>query len=94
MGFKYRRKAGDGGSCMGAGRRSSVISGVMVNKDRVRKSSGWTEGVVKVETDWAADLIARRDAVRFDLKDDLKLGNARADAVRLAGTVSYMVDSD
>jgi hypothetical protein len=65
----------------------------MVNKDRVRKSSGCTEGVVNVETDWAADLIARRDAVRFDLKDDLKLGNVREDAVRSEGTVSWMVAS-
>ena len=64
-----------------------------MNSDRVRKSSGWTEGVVKVETDCAADLMARRDAVRFDLKDDLKLGNDREDAVRFDGTVSGMVGS-
>ena len=37
--------------------------------------------------------MARRDAVRFDLKDDLKLGNDREDAVRCDGTES-MIGSD
>jgi hypothetical protein len=43
--------------------------------DRVRKSSGVTIGVVRVENDIAAVLRAFREAVRFDLKADLRLGN-------------------
>lgn len=62
---------------MGGGRRSSVISGVIVNKDRVRKSSGWTDGEAKVDTVWAADLMARSEAVRLDLNVDPKRGNDR-----------------
>ena len=38
--------------------------------DRVRKSSGVIIGVVRLENDLAADLRARRDAVKFDLKAD------------------------
>jgi hypothetical protein len=60
---------------MGRGRRSSVNFGVMVNSDRVRKSSACTEGVAKVDTVCAADLIARKEAVRFDLKLDFRRGN-------------------
>jgi hypothetical protein len=37
--------------------------------------------------------MARRDAVRFDLKDDLKLGNDREDAVCFDETVSFMIGS-
>lgn len=40
VGFRYRRKAGGGVSFIGGGLRSSVIFGVMVNNERVRKSSG------------------------------------------------------
>ena len=69
---------------MGGGRRSSVSSGVIVKIARVKKSSGWTDGVAKVETDCAADLIARNDAVRFDLKEDLSRGNGRVEGLRFA----------
>ena len=62
----------------------------MVKRDRVRKSSGWTDGVANVETDCAADFMARRDAVRFDLKLDPRRPN---DADRLAGTVSGVAGS-
>lgn len=44
--------------------------------------------MAKVETDWAADLIARKDAVRFDLKDDRRLGNGRSEADCLTGVFS------
>lgn len=65
-----------------------MSSGVIVKRERVRKSSGWTDGVAKVETDCAADFIARNEAVRLDLKEDLKLGNVRNDAVRFVGRTS------
>jgi hypothetical protein len=42
--------------------------------DRVRKSSGGIMGAVRLENDLAADLSARSDAVRFDLKADLRGG--------------------
>lgn len=38
--------------------------------DLVRKSSGVIIGAVMFEMDFAADLNARRDAVKFDLKAD------------------------
>lgn len=88
MGFKYRRNAGEGGFCIGGGRRSSVSSGAIVKSDRVRKSSGWTEGVVKEETDCAADLIARNDAVRFDLNEDFRRGKVRNEADCFSGITS------
>ena len=77
VGLRYRRSAGEGGSCIGGGRRSSVNWGAIVKRDRVRKSSGWTEGVANVETDCAADLMARNDAVRFDLNEYLSRGKDR-----------------
>ena len=40
--------------------------------DLVRKSSGVIIGVVRFENDLAADLNARREAVRLDLKADLR----------------------
>lgn len=42
--------------------------------DLVRKSSGVIIGVVSDENDFAADLRARSDAVRFDLNADLRVG--------------------
>lgn len=87
IGFKYRRKAGDGVSFMGGGLRSSVIFGVMVKNERLRKSSGWTEGDAKVETVCAADLIARSEAVRFDLNDPRR-GKDREAAKGLGGVES------
>lgn len=44
--------------------------------DRVRKSSGGIIGVVRVPKDFAAFRSARSDAVRFDLKADLRGGDA------------------
>jgi hypothetical protein len=38
--------------------------------DLVRKSSGVIMGAVMFEIDFAADLNARKDAVKFDLKAD------------------------
>lgn len=46
--------------------------------------------MANVETDWAADLMARKDAVRFDLNVDPRRPN---DAARFAGTVSGMAGS-
>ena len=63
---------------------------MIVKRDRVRKSSGWTEGVANVETDCAADLMARKDAVRFDLKVDPRRPN---EADRFAGTASGVAGS-
>lgn len=42
--------------------------------DLVRKSSGVINGVVRLEKDFAADLKARNDAVRFDLNADFRRG--------------------
>jgi hypothetical protein len=44
--------------------------------DRVKKSSGVTIGAVRLEKDIAADRRAFRDAVRFDLKADFRVGNS------------------
>lgn len=62
---------------MGIGRRSSVSSGEKENNDCVRKSSGWTDVLVKLETVCAADLRTRKDAVRLDLNVIPSLGNDR-----------------
>jgi hypothetical protein len=61
------------------GIRSSVngTRGSMEIMDRVKKSSGVTIGTVRLENDLAADLRAFKDAVRLDLKADLRLGNSR-----------------
>jgi len=40
--------------------------------DLVRKSSGVIIGVVRLENDLAADLNALSEAVKFDLKADLR----------------------
>lgn len=50
----------------------------MANGDWVRKSSGWIDEVVNADTVWAADLMARSDAVKLDLKDSSR-GNGRDD---------------
>ena len=50
----------------------------MANGDWVRKSSGWMDEVVNADTVWAADLMARSDAVKLDLKDPSR-GNGRDD---------------
>jgi len=52
------------------GIRSSVkgTCGSMLTIDLVRKSSGVIKGVVRVPNDLAADLKARIEAVKFDLK--------------------------
>jgi hypothetical protein len=86
IGLRYRRKAGDGGP-LSRGRRSSVSSGVIVKRDRVRKSSGCTDGVAKFDTDCAADLIALSEAVRFDLKLDPNRGKPR-------DVVLFLVDTE
>lgn len=54
------------------GIRSSVKGtfGSMAIIDLVRKSSGVIMGAVMFEMDFAADLNARKDAVKFDLKAD------------------------
>jgi hypothetical protein len=65
----------------------------MVKRDRVRKSSGWTEGVAKVETECAADLIARNDAVRLDLKVEPRRGKDPNEADRFAGVDSGVTGS-
>jgi hypothetical protein len=44
--------------------------------DLVRKSSGVIIGVVRDENDIAADLKARNEAVKFDLKADFRWGDA------------------
>lgn len=62
---------------MGSGRLSSVNFGVIVNRDRVKKSSEWTDGVAKFDTVCAADFMARNEAVKFDLKVDPSRGNGR-----------------
>ena len=61
----------------------------------MRKSSGWTEGVANVDTECAADLIARNDAVRFDLKVDPRRPNEadRFDGVEsgVTGSLSSLI---
>jgi len=48
-----------------------VSSGLKENMARVRKSSSRkVVGVAKLETVWAADLRARREAVRLERKED------------------------
>lgn len=69
---------------MGTGRRSSVNSGENANNDCVRKSSDWTDELVKLETVCAADLRARREAVRLDLKVVPSFGNDRLPPVELS----------
>lgn len=79
VGFRYRRRAGVGVSSSRGGIRSSVngTRGSIEMIDRVKKSSGVTIGVVRAEKDRAADLRAFNEAVRFDLKADLRLGDSR-----------------
>lgn len=62
---------------IGGGRRSSVNFGAKVNRERVRKSSWWIGGVANVDTVCAADLMARSEAVKFDLNVDPRRGNDR-----------------
>lgn len=64
----------------------------MVNRERVRKSSCWIGGVAKAETVCAADLIARNEAVRFDLNVDPRRGNDR-DVLGFRELVSEHVES-
>ena len=54
--------------------------------DLVRKSSGVIIGVVRFENDLAAYLRARRDAVKFDLKADLR----RGDSISISGFSSSL----
>lgn len=42
--------------------------------DLVKKSSGGIIGIVELENDLPTDLKARKDAVRFDLRADLRGG--------------------
>lgn len=74
-GFRYLRRAGEGGSSDGGGRLSSVNSGAKEKIERVRKSSGLLVGVVaaRLDTVWAADLRARSEAVRFERRDEVRL---------------------
>ena len=60
------------------GMRSSVngTRGSMEIIDRVRKSSGSIIGAVKLENDFAADRNAFNEAVKFDLKADLRRGDS------------------
>jgi hypothetical protein len=60
------------------GIRSSVngTRGSIKIMDLVRKSSGVIIGVTRVENDLAADLRALKEAVKFDLKADLRLGDS------------------
>lgn len=43
--------------------------------DRVKKSSGVTIGTVSAENERAAERRAFKEAVRFDLKADFRLGS-------------------
>lgn len=72
VGFKYRLNAAVGVSSRRGGMRSSVkgTCGSMERIDLVRKSSGVIGGGARLERDRAADLMARKDAVRFDLNAD------------------------
>lgn len=88
IGFRYRLNAGEGGRSVGTGRRSSVNSGEKEKRDRVKKSSDWTDGLAKLETVWAADLRARKEAVRLDLKVNPSFGNDRPRPVELASLES------
>ena len=74
VGFRYRRRAGVGISSSRGGIRSSVngTCGSIEIIDLVRKSSGVTMGAVRVENDLAADANTRKEAVRLDLKADLR----------------------
>ena len=72
MGFKYRRRAGSGGRVDGEGRRSSVKGGEMGSNERVRYSSRETAWTPKLETERAAERSRANDAVRLDLKPDLR----------------------
>lgn len=78
VGFRYRRSAGVGVSSRRGGMRSSVkgTAGSMEMIDLVRKSSGVIIGVVMLDSDFAAYRSALREAVRFDLKADLRGGAA------------------
>jgi hypothetical protein len=92
-GLRYRRRAGDGSSSDGGGRLSSVSSGAKENTDRVRKSSGGMTGCAAIEDIvWAADLMARRDAVRFERNVEVRLlrgdGRVASSGLGVAGTTS------
>lgn len=78
MGLRYRRSAGVGASTRRGGILSSVNGtfGSIDMMDLVRKSSGVIIGVVRLENDFAADLKARSDAVKFDLNADLRRGGS------------------
>ena len=72
MGFRYRRRAGSGGRGDGEGRRSSVKGGEMGSNERVRYSSLETAWAPKLERERAAERSRANDAVRLDLKPDLR----------------------
>ena len=57
--------------------------------ERVRRSSEGMDGAVKLENDLAADLKARIDAVRLDLKVDVMDGG---DGRRKVGKLGIDVD--
>ena len=67
--MRYLLIAGFGTSWLGRGLFSSAKRGVLENILRVRKSSGCVRGAEIVEKFFAALFSARRDAVRFDLKE-------------------------
>ena len=75
VGLRYRRRAGVGVSSSSGGIRSSVngTCGSIEMIDRVRKSSGVIIGGERLENDLAADLNAFNEAVKLDLKADLRL---------------------
>jgi hypothetical protein len=54
--------------------------------DLVRKSSGVIMGAVRLENDRAAERSAFKDAVRFDLKADFRLGSCNSTAESDKGT--------
>lgn len=92
VGFRYRRSAGVGVSSNRGGMRSSVngTRGSMEMIDRVRKSSGSIVGVVRFESDLAAERNAFSEAVRFDLKADLRRGDSSSTTEGVNNTSSFL----
>ena len=89
VGFRYRRRAGSGGSFKGGGRRSSVNGGDIGSKERVRYSSREIAGAVKLERERAAVRSIAKDAVKLDLNPNFRPDEdgwfADADSTSLGG---------
>ena len=61
------------------------LSVVGERMERVRRSSGGREGAVKLEKDFAADLRARSEAVRLDVRLNFGFGVGRESVWRALG---------